>query len=200
MSTPTQPPAPTPGKRGGRKPGQKPRAWDYTGIDVNLLADPHGVTAELASKAAPMRARDERQVAVDQVVTALHREWVGAGKPDRWAQMPKKSYHVNPKGADALRMLVRRAASFLGVSAKFGKPVRDMEGREIVVFAIRDMRVKKTAQSDIWTLEEIREFAIEFFGDDEDAASDFLSGLLNEGEDNEENSDEEVSSESSDLA
>jgi hypothetical protein len=198
MSTPVHTVAPAPAKRGGRKPGQKPRVWDFTGIDVNLLSNPHEVTAELASKTAPVRARDEQQVAIDQVVTALHREWVNAGKPDRWAQMPKKSYHVNPKGADALRMLVRRAASFFGLSAKFGMGVRDKNGLEIVVFAIRDMRTKKAAQSDTWTLEDIRTYAMEFFGDDETGAVEFVAGLVEGYDDDDENSGDETSSESPD--
>lgn len=185
-----QTPAANKPNKPGRKPGQKPREWDYSGLDATFLADAHGVTAELASLAAPMRARDERQVAMDKVVATLHAEWLAAGKPERWSQMPKRSYHVAPQVADTVRMLVRRAASFLGLSAKFGKPVRDREGREIVVFAVRDMRVRATKAEDTVTLEFLREFVTEFFAEDTEGAEAFLTGLTETDENGEEDSED----------
>lgn len=185
MNTPAKTPATpaAPAKPKGRKPGQPAKVWDYTGLDTALLAAPKGVTAELASLAAPTRARDERQVAIDKVVTELHAAYAEAGKPDRWAAMPKRSYHVDPKAADTLRMLVRRAASFIGVSVRFGRAVRDREGREIVVFGVRDQRAKAEKSQDTWTLAELREFATEFFADDAEGAEEFLAALTGNVED-----------------
>jgi hypothetical protein len=193
MSTPVQTPtSEVPKKRGGRKAGQKARVWDFTGLNAEFLSSPGEVDAELASKTAPMRARDENQVAVDQVVTALHRAWLEADKPERWPLMPKHSYHVSPKSADTVRMLIRRAASYLGVSAKFGKPeVRDKNGREIVTFAIRDQRVKKASQDDMWTLEDIRAYVAEFFAEDDEGAAEFMAGLVGESDSDSEDGDDD---------
>lgn len=196
-NTPNNPPAnpPAAGGKKGRKPGQPAKEWDYTGLTADFLSDAHGVSAELASLAAPMRARDERQVAMDQVVAKLHIEYQEAGKPDRWSQMPKRSYHVDPKVADTVRMLARRAAGFYGLSIKFGGSVRDTQGREIVVFAVRDQRVRAAKGKDTWTLAELREFVTEFFAEDAEGAAEFLSDLTGEGEG--EDADENSESESS---
>jgi hypothetical protein len=163
----------------GRKPGQKVRTYDYTGLDAAFLTQPAPVTGELTSLAAPVRARDDRQVAIDKIVRDLHERWESNGRPDRWAEMPKVSYVVSPVAADTLRMLVRRAAQFHGVSAKFGKPVRNKDGREIVVFAIRDLRTRAKTQS-TWTFSELADYVTEYFDGEPEAANDFLAGLTNE--------------------
>jgi hypothetical protein len=192
MTTPN-PTAPkdTKGKP-GRKPGQKAKEWDYTGLSLDLLTAPAEVTHELASMAAPTRARDERQVAIDKIVIELHKEYEEAGKPDTWAKMPKRSYHVDPRAADTLRMLVRRAANFYSLSVRFGSPVRDRDGREIVVFGVRDQRTKAAKGKDMWTLAELREFITEFYGaDDADGIEDFFRALQGEStDDNDESADD----------
>jgi hypothetical protein len=180
MSTPTDTKSKGTDKKPGRKPGQPAKVWDYTGLDANFLADPQGVTAELTSLAAPTRARDDRQVAIDKTVATLYDEYKTAQKPDRWATMPKRSYHVDPKAADTLRMMVRRAANFLGVSVRFGGSVRDDKGREIVVFAVREPRVKADKGKSTWTLEELRAFALEFWAEDTEGATEFLAALTGE--------------------
>lgn len=187
MTTPAQPKT---AKPRGRQKGQKPREWDYTGLDAALLSAPREVTPELASMAAPTRARDERQVAVDKVVRALYAKYEADGKPDKWANLPKHYYHVDPRVADTVRMLVRRAASFYGYSARFGNAVRDQNGREIVVFAVRDQRVKPDKAKETWTLNDLRTFATDYFADDTEAMEDFLSALT--GEDAEESGEAET--------
>lgn len=173
MTTPTKP---TTGKP-GRKAGATPKVWDYTGLDPSMLGAPADVDRTLASVAAPTRARDDRQVQIDGVVSDLHTAYVAAGKPERWATMPKRAYHVDPKAADTLRMLIRRAANFIDVSVRFGRPVRDNQGREIVVFGVRDKRAPVAKDKDTWTLVELREFALEFFGDDAEGVEDFINSL-----------------------
>jgi hypothetical protein len=173
----------------GRPAGSEARVWDYTGLDLTVLQTPAAVTQELASLAAPTRARDERQVAIDKVVQGLHVAWETTGKPDKWAQMPKASYHVPPQAADTVAMLVRRAANFYGYSAKFGKPVRDAQGMTIVVFAVRDSRKRAVkAGSDTFTLEDLREFLTDFYGDDTEGADQFLAAF--EGDEGESDSDD----------
>lgn len=155
--TPAAATAPATPARPGRKPGQPAKEYNFTGLSADFLGRPMAVTAEIASKAAPMRVRDERQVAMDRIVKALHTDWQtgtvrnGDGtttqsepRSNKWSKMPKASYHVDPQVAETVKMLVRRAADFHGVAAKFGNAVRDTQGREIVVFAIRDRKVRET--------------------------------------------------------
>lgn len=182
--------------RPGRKAGAPAKVWDYTGLDTALLGAPQPVTAQLASMAAPMRARDERQVLIDATVAEVHAEYVAAGKPSKWAQMPKRAYHVNPKAADTLRMMIRRAAAYHGLSVKFGSSVRDPSGREIVVFAPRDQRVK-TARGDTFTLAELREFVTGFFGDDTESADDFMAAWQGEEADETDTEDDTIEGENS---
>lgn len=179
------------GKRRGRPPGTEAKVWNYDGLSLDILQAPAAVTQELASLAAPTRARDEKQVAIDKVVQGLHVAWETTGKPDKWAQMPKASYHVPPQAADTVAMLVRRAASFYGYSAKFGKPVRDAQGLTIVVFAVRDSRkrVAKTGD-DSMTLADLREFVTEFYGDDSEGAEQFLAALEGDDEGEDDSADE----------
>jgi hypothetical protein len=179
------------GKRRGRPPGSEAKQWDYTGLDLTVLQQPAAVTQELASLAAPTRARDERQVAIDKVVQGLHVAWDTAGKPDKWAQMPKASYHVPPQAADTVAMLVRRAANFYGYSAKFGKPVRDQQGLTIVVFAVRDSRKRAVKTSDdTITIGELREFLVDFYGDDTEGADQFLAALAGDDDTEDDSADE----------
>lgn len=193
MTTPTIPPQgkltqvkpeqDKPAGKRGRKPGAKPREWDYTGLTLDVLSKPAEVGADLASMTAPTRARDERQVQIDKIVAGLYKEWTNEGKPERWAQMPKKSYHVDPKAADTLRMLVRRAANFLGYAVKFGRPVHDQHGREIVTFGVRDQRQRSKSAEGTFTMDELREFAVSYFAEDPEAVEDFLTALAGPLED-----------------
>lgn len=179
------------GKRRGRPPGTEAKVWDYSGLDLTVLNQPHAVTQELASLAAPTRARDERQVAIDKVVQGLHVSWESSGKPDKWALMPKASYHVPPQAADTLAMLVRRAANFYGYSAKFGKPVRDAQGLTIVVFAVRDSRKRAVKEgTETITIEELRDFLTDFYGDDTEGADAFLAALAGDDEPDDDSADE----------
>lgn len=132
----------------GRKTGQKAKEYDFTGLTLDLLASPMVVTEELSKKAAPARARDERQLKIDAVVKHLHNQWIGKDKPSAWAEMPKGAYPTDPKAVEGLKYLIDRAASFHGVAVRYGKPVRDAQGREIVTFAVRDRRERPAKTDD----------------------------------------------------
>lgn len=181
-NTPKTPDTPKTNAKAGSKPGRPAgtpaKVWDFTGLDSELLGSPQEVTAQLASMAAPMRARDERQVQVDAIVAQVHQEYVTAGRPTKWAQMPKRAYHVDPKAADTLRMMVRRAASYHGTAAKFGSDVRDKDGRAIVVFAIRDQRESKSKTGvETFTPEDLREFVTAWFSDDTEEGEEFMANF-----------------------
>jgi hypothetical protein len=100
------------------KPGE-----GLAGIDAGFLGAPETVPAELEAKAAPARARDERQRAIDGVVGKLHADWVAKGKPAAWDKMPKVSYPVTPAAVGDLRKAISRAADFHGIAVRFGTPV-----------------------------------------------------------------------------
>jgi hypothetical protein len=131
------------------------------GIGAEFLGAPEAVPAELESKTAPARARDERQQAIDGVVAKLHADWTAKGKPAAWDKMPKVSYPVTPAAAGDLRKAINRAAEFHGIAVRFGTPVpvvrevpnprRSEPGQPatvkanltMVVFAAKDKRPRK---------------------------------------------------------
>lgn len=205
-NTPIQTPAaaaPTPARR-GRRPGQPAKEYNFSGLSADFLGRPMAVTAEIASKAAPKSVRDERQVAMDRIVKALHTDWQngtvrnGDGtttqtdpRSNKWSKMPKASYHVDPQVAETVKMLVRRAADFHGVAAKFGNAVRDAQGREIVVFAIRDRKVRENAETPATSeLAPIIARLTEFFGDNEEAI-ELLARLVELSDESDDDSDDE---------
>jgi hypothetical protein len=128
----------------GRKAGAPAKEYNLNGLSADFLSQPMAVDATIASQTAPMRARDAAQVAMDGVVAKLHEDWVAKGSSNKWSQMPKARYHVAPEVAEGLRMMIKRAANFHGYSVKFGNAVRDTNGREVVVFAVRSQRVRAT--------------------------------------------------------
>jgi hypothetical protein len=126
----------------GRKAGQPAKEYNLTGLSADFLSQPMAVDATVASQTAPMRARDAAQVAMDGVVATLYADWIAKGSSNKWSQMPKARYHVDPEVAEGLRMIIKRAANFHGYSVKFGTVVRDTNGREVVVFAVRSQRTR----------------------------------------------------------
>lgn len=130
--------APETAAKPGRKPGQKAKEYDFSALSLEALSAPAAVTEELASKAAPTRTRDEKQLVMDKVVKQVHADWIAAEKPAAWAKMPKAAYAVDPKAVEGLQYLINRAASFHGLAVRYGSAVRDANGRQLVVFAVRD--------------------------------------------------------------
>jgi len=146
------PAAPETGSKPGRKPGQKAREYDFTGITLDSIAAPRAVTPEMKSRTAPSRSRDERQIKMDEIVRKTHAAWVSAGKPTKWAQMPAVQYNVAPAAEEAFSYLVRRAAEFLGLAIKWGNPsgtkINDEDGNVVLVFAVRDRRTRDEVESE----------------------------------------------------
>lgn len=149
-----KPDAGKPANAAAAKPGRKPgpaKEYDFGGLSLDLLAAPQEVTAAMASQFAPSRPRDEKQVAMDQVVNNLYQQWLKAGSPSKWAAMPKVRYHIPPAAEDGFRFLVRRAADFYGIAIKWGgqqgTKVRDANGNIVIVFSARDRRTNETADA-----------------------------------------------------
>lgn len=139
--------APKPVSKPGRKPGQKAKTYDLDKLSMDVLNAPQAVDETLAARVAPQRARDEKQVAIDNVVKRVHSDWLRASKPGKWAQMPKVRYNLHPSTVEGFKYLVRRAADYHGVAIKWGTSVRDQHGNEVVVFAVRDRRPRESSDA-----------------------------------------------------
>jgi hypothetical protein len=100
-----------------------PATVDVEALSLDLLNAPEDVPAELVKKTAPARARDEKQQAMDRVVSELHQEWIDAGSPSDWDRMPKKSYPIPASAVEGLKKLVTRAGDFHGLAIKWGTPI-----------------------------------------------------------------------------
>lgn len=117
---------------------------------------------ELADSSAPVRARSEKQTAMDKKVDELHKAWVKAGKPSTWAKMVEHhtvvTYFVEPDKAAELHKLVNRAVTFLGLRSRMGTSFlitdkhterfhlpKEYVGREAISFAIMDKRPRATS-------------------------------------------------------
>lgn len=140
-----------PAKKKGRPAGQ-PKEYDFAGLTPDMLNKPQEVDSRMASQFAPSRARDENQIAMDGIVKKYHDAWLDAGTPTKWVDMPKARYHIPPATEEGFRFLVRRAADFHGVAIKWGgqqgTKVRDAQGNIVLVFAIRDRRVRDIVDPD----------------------------------------------------
>lgn len=148
------------------KPRVSAPAPEVDALSADMLAAPEEVPADLVSRTAPARARDEKQQAIDNVVKALHEAWVAAGSPAAWEKMPKKSYTVPASQVEGVKRSISRAADFHQVAAKFGTPlpvVREVRnpkyGQEnqpetikarlvMIPFAAKDKRERKTPAGD----------------------------------------------------
>ena len=129
-------------KTAGRKPGTPSRTYDLTGLELETISAPRPVSPEVAAKLSPANSRSPQQSAMDAVVAGKYEEWKTAGSPTDWRAMPKAMYAVEPRLAEGLKYLVRRAADFHKVAVRFGRTGHDAEGRELVVFAVRARRPK----------------------------------------------------------
>ena len=115
--------------------------------------------ADLTEETAPVRARSDKQTAMDAKVKELHTAWVKAGKPSTWDGQSKvaATYFIQPNLAADLHKLVNRAAAYHGLRVRMGTPFKVSEkhvsryglpanylGREAVTFAVLDKRPRTT--------------------------------------------------------
>ena len=152
------PAAPKPTVPEQPKPVESKPTWDAP----IFLAD----DAELIKATAPRNARNDEQRKMDDAVKSLHSKWVAAGRPSQWPVMVSKgcvaTIPVEPQHAAKLKAVINRAATLHGVAPRWGTPVLVTEefirkqaargvvipahylGREMVSFAVRDKRDRKT--------------------------------------------------------
>lgn len=120
------------------------------------------LSPELAEASAPVRARSDKQVAMDGKVETLHGLWVKANKPNTWDKMVGAkcvaTYFSEPERSADLHKLIDRAATFHKVRVRYGTPFKATEklvsqyklpenyvGREVISFAIMDKRPRATS-------------------------------------------------------
>lgn len=149
------------------KPAPKPEAKPEVKTDDGLSLDFIGtggfmLAPELATAAAPVRARSDKQKKMDEVVAKLHKAWVAAGKPNTWEKMVAgrcvTTYFVEPDKAADLHKLINRAVTFHGLRSRMGTSFKvtsahvskynlpaNYEGREAVSFAILDKRPRSAS-------------------------------------------------------
>lgn len=120
------------------------------------------LAAELASQSAPVRARGEKQQAMDKKVKELHAAWIKGGRETTWEALVKSgavaTYFVDPQLSADLHKLINRAVTFHGLRVRMGTSFKVTEahirkfnlkpqylGREAVSFAIMDKRPRGTS-------------------------------------------------------
>lgn len=114
-----------------RKPGIP--AKDRPKIPSDMFA----VTAPAEDTRASYRRqrdeRDEQQKMVDQLVQGMYREWVDAGAPTVWADLPIKVWPLPAELEESGMFLLRKAARFLDRKLRFGN-IRHFEkdGKKMV--------------------------------------------------------------------
>lgn len=151
---------PADAKPADAKPGAKSEAKELS------IADVRGafmLPVELSEASAPVRARSEKQQAMDAKVAELHKVWDKAGKPSSWAKMVEAravvTYFTEPDKSAELNKLVNRAVAFHGLRVRKGTSFRVTEkhverfnlpkeyvGREAISFAIMDKRPRATSE------------------------------------------------------
>ncbi len=112
-------------------------------VPVDVLGESEDVPEE-EWELAPLHVPDERdaaQLVIDGEVKAAYDKWVEAGKPNE-AKSPRKRRRAAPEHAPAIRQMIGKAARFHNVRAILSKPTFDADGREIIVFTVRDKVVR----------------------------------------------------------
>lgn len=99
------------GKR-GRKAGSTAKVRQTLPPDAFVMED-----VQEDERGAVRRQRGERttqQIAVDAKVLAVYREWVAAGKPTKWVNMPVKKWAIEARYLDDAQFMLGKAASLHG--------------------------------------------------------------------------------------
>lgn len=149
------PTAPTPETKTETKTEAKTEA---KGLDMSVITSGAVMLApELAEETAPVRARSDKQRAMDEQVKKLHEQWVKSGKATTWAKMVESkavaTFFLDPETAPEFHRLLSRAVSFHGLRTRMGTSFKATEkmvkryglpenyiGREVISFAVMDKR------------------------------------------------------------
>lgn len=128
-------------------------------VPVDVLGDSEDVPEEEWAE-APLSVPEERdaaQLVIDKEVKEAYDKWVAAGKPHA-VKSPRKRRLANPEHAPAIRMMIGKAARFHKVTAVLSKPAFNSDGKEIIVFSVRDKAPTRNRKADA-DLQAIRTWA-----------------------------------------
>lgn len=128
----------------------------YAKVSLSDLK-PVKVTKEDKVTVLPGRERSEEQKAVDATVKDLAYEYLKAGSPKNFRDMPVVSYTLPTDQATTVKFMVQKACNLLNCKPKFGRQAWD-NGLEVVSFCpiprdpsqwqdkpVEDKPVEKTA-------------------------------------------------------
>lgn len=121
------------GKTEGKTDEKKPRVQrEYAPVS---LADLKPVKLAAADKVTviPGRERSDEQKAVDAVVKDLAFEYLAAGSPKQFRDMPVVSYTLPTDQAATVRFMIQKACNLLNCKPKFGRDAWD-DGKQVVSF------------------------------------------------------------------
>lgn len=128
MTTPSAANTETAGKR-GRKKGSTARIRQTLPADAFVIED-----VEADERGAVRRQRGERssqQVAVDSKVLTVYREWVAAGRPAKWLEMPVKRWPIEQRYLEDALFMLGKGASLHGKKLVTGHVTdKDANGRK----------------------------------------------------------------------
>lgn len=117
------------------KPDGEKKAREKKTYAPVSLADlkPVKLSAKDKVTVIPGRERSEEQKAVDAVVKDLAFDYLSAGSPKQFRDMPVVSYTLPTEQAATVRFMVQKACNLLNCKPKFGRQAWD-NGNEVVSF------------------------------------------------------------------
>jgi hypothetical protein len=106
---------------------------EYAPVSLDMLK-PVKLAAKDKVTVLPGRERSEEQKAVDATVKDLAFEYLAAGSPKQFRDMPVVSYTLPTGQATTVRFMISKACNLLNCKAKFGRQAWDPNGNEVVSF------------------------------------------------------------------
>jgi hypothetical protein len=131
MTARKQATASTPNKPSGEKKPRTPKKYPPV-----ALAELKPVKMAAADKITviPGRERSAEQKAVDETVKEVAFEYLAAGSPKLFRDMPVVNYTLPTDKATTVRFMIGKACNLLNCKPKFGRQAWDTEGNEVVSF------------------------------------------------------------------
>lgn len=115
---------------------------DTKGVTADMLETYEAVPSDEIVEAVRETTRSAEQLIVDKHVKDSHESWVAAGKPKGFNDSPRKKYFTAPDQADAVRAMLRRAASLHGVHVRIAPPKKHTDGRTMIYWVAVDVKPK----------------------------------------------------------
>lgn len=113
--------------------GEKKRvAKTYAPVNLDELK-PRKVTKEEKVTVIPGRERSDAQKAVDVVVKENAYDYLHAGSPKAFRDMPVVAYTLPGPQAETVKFMIQKACNLLNCKPKFGRPAWE-GGLEVVTF------------------------------------------------------------------